>query len=762
MREDLSRGDVLSHAPVPTSLDAPNTWSTVTGREATLVAIAFAALALWRVSDAFARPGYSLSQPWGDGIGGMGWFFDHAQRFAHSGLKTALWEVYKSPDIAGGLHPPLVTTTFWRAQYWVLAKFLSIDNVYDFLGWSGFTLNGLFSYLVAREIGCSALSAFLVGLGMVSLEVFDTRVGGHLHLAFFFYQLIACWMTIRAGKRPTVPRMMASGAGLWFGFLGNEYYGYFAFFFCVMLFFGYRFLSTRVSVRRLFHGLVGGATVFVALMAVSYPRMILGRVLQSWGLVKERLPSFAQPDTDFSVYGLAHVVTIFRPSLPWLREALHPFPPDTGEFTFRLGTIAPAFASGLLVVLITLYVLGPSQQRKRVLQQCAVWSAATLLLLLFARSPNHLLSLVPLTHKIAPMFRVGVRAVLFVDLGALFILGLLFDHFLRMELLWWRGWTRRSFSSKRTAVAAIFFAVFWVGIEDLRPVNAGVFSKAPVFAVPHDAIYDHLKALPDGHVLELPFYINPPDNPETDYAYVANRMFHHKPVLNYMRDPRVQCQAIRFARDVNHPRTETAALLRELGVRYLVVHTSGDQRYDLAAYTHDPELAQIARNGPVALIEVKNSGVWSTDRFLAHYDSCVFEGGLMPTAVDSYAIFDPARQTTDRVATFSSIPNGNFLTFGPYVNLEPGRYEVAFNVRASVEKTDVRGLVMGLEVFSGSLGMIAEGEVTREQLADGKFHPVVLLFTLPRAATTEFRVKAQAQGTLAVGAITVRHLDNWP
>jgi len=237
--------------------------------------------------------------------------------------------------------------------------------------------------------------------------------------------------------------------------------------------------------------------------------------------------------------------------------------------------------------------------------------------------------------------------------------------------------------------------------------------------VPHDAIYDHLKALPDGHVLELPFYINPPDNPETDYAYVANRMFHHKPVLNYMRDPRVQCQAIRFARDVNHPRTETAALLRELGVRYLVVHTSGDQRYDLAAYTHDPELAQIARNGPVALIEVKNSGVWSTDRFLAHYDSCVFEGGLMPTAVDSYAIFDPARQTTDRVATFSSIPNGNFLTFGPYVNLEPGRYEVAFNVRASVEKTDVRGLVMGLEVFSGSLGMIAEGEVTREQLADG-------------------------------------------
>src|SRR5207253_2892956 len=200
--------------------DAPNTCRKVTWTEAAIVALACAAFGLWRVSDAFLRPGYSLSWPWGDGFGGMGWIFDHAHRFAHAGLKTALWEIYKTPDIAGGLHAPIVTTTFWRAQYWVLAKFLSIDNVYDFIAWLGFALDGLFSYLVAREIRCSALTATLVGLSIVSLEVFDVRVGGHLHLAFFFYQLIACWTAIRAARQPTLPRMIAAGAGLWFGFLG--------------------------------------------------------------------------------------------------------------------------------------------------------------------------------------------------------------------------------------------------------------------------------------------------------------------------------------------------------------------------------------------------------------------------------------------------------------------------------------------------------------------------------------------------------------
>src|SRR5207248_7486644 len=156
---------------------------------------------------------------------------------------------------------------------------------------------------------------------------------------------------------------------------------------------------------------------------------------------------------------------------------------------------------------------------------------------------------------------------------------------------------------------------------------------------------------------------------------------------------------------------------------YVVVHTSGDVRYDLAAYTRDPEFAEIARNGAVTLLEVKNSGTWSTDRFLAHYDGCVLEGGVMPTTVRSEPIFDPERQVTDRVARFSSLPNGAFLTYGPYVNFEPGRYEATFNVRASVDRTDARGLVMVLDVSSVENGIVAEADVTLERLADGKFHP---------------------------------------
>ena len=189
-------------------------------------------------------------------------------------------------------------------------------------------------------------------------------------------------------------------------------------------------------------------------MVISYPRLMLGRVLVRSGLVTERSPYFGHPDSDFSVYALAHVVTIFRPSLPWLGKTLPPFPPDTAEFTFRLGTTIPVLASALLAVLVVLFLRGPLPQRKRVLQQSLIWSAAAFLLLLFALSPRYVLSLVPLTHKIAPMFRVGVRALLFVHLGVLFILGLLFDHFLTTELGWSHEWKSRSLSPRRIALTA--------------------------------------------------------------------------------------------------------------------------------------------------------------------------------------------------------------------------------------------------------------------------------------------------------------------
>jgi hypothetical protein len=722
--------------------------------EVILVGLAFVGLAFWRLRDAFVRRGYSLSWPWGDGLGGMGWMFEHSHRFAHSRLKTMLSEVYKTPDIGGGFHEPIVTTTFWRAQYWLLAKIFSIDDVYDFIAASGFALDGLFAYLIAREIDCSALTSFLVALGIASLEVFDRRVVGHLQLAFFFSQLIACWTAIRAAKRPTLARMIGAGVGLWFAFLGNEYYGYFTTFFCASLFIGYRLIGSPVPLRRLLPRLLAGTMTFLMLMMFSYPLLTLGRILHSWGLVKERTASFARPAADFTIYALGHVKTIFRPSLPWLANVLGAFPPDTVEFTFRLGLVVPAFASALLLLLAIRCLRNASPPRTRVLQQAAVWGAAGILLLFFSLSPKYVLSLVPLTRRMAPMFRVGVRAALFVDIAALFILGLVFDRVVMVEFDWSRSWTTHRSSLKRTAPAAMMLALFCLGLADLRPANGGLLSRLPVFKVPHDAIYDRLAALADGVVLELPFHVNMYDNPEADYAYVANRMFHHKPVLNFMRHPAVQCQATRFARDVNHPGRATGALLRELGIRYVVVRTSGDPRYDLTAYARLPELTERSRNDAVALLEVDHPGQWSASNFLTHYP-CLFEAGTLQTSVDSEAVFDPKRQITERFARFSTIPDGKFLTYGPGIEFGPGRYKATFELRANIEKTDPRGVAMAVDVFALGRGSIAESAITREQLADGQSHAVVVTFNLTESAVMQFRVRAYAQGTLWVGTISV-------
>lgn len=735
----------------------------VVWREVALVALAFGALGLWRVSDAFLRPGYSLSEPWGDGIGTMGLIFDHAHRFGRAGLKAAFWDLYRSPDIGGGLHAPMVTTTFWRIQFWALGKIFSIDNVYDFLCWSGFALNGLFAYFLTRELGCGRVAASFVGLAVVSLDVFDSRVSGHLTMAFFYYQLLACWLVIRAAKQPTFARMTAASAGLWLSFLGNEYYGYFAVFFCTTLFAGYRLLGERVGLCQMVSAVLRAAGVGTGLMALSYPRMLLGGLLERWGLIADRMPSFAQPDLDFSMYALAHVATIFRPSLSWLAKAIGPFRPDSVEFTFRLGTLIPALASGMLLLLVAFYFRQRSLERKHVLAQCSVWMAAGLVSLLFARTPNHFPSLVPLTRHIAPMFRVGVRAVLFVDIAGLVLLGILFDHFLRRELALWSVVAMRRSSFARLSCAGAMFAACWLGLEDLRPANTGVFSKARASAVPHEPIYDRLASLPEGMVLELPFYLGPADNPETDYLYVANRMYHHKPVLNFMRDPHAQCQAMRFARDVNHPGPQTPSLLRRLGVHYLVIHTLVDRRYELQPYVRNPGLTMIAQEGSVALLEVQQAGAWTASDFLAYYgEACKFEGGLLPTTVESEAIFDPARQTTDRVARFSSVSPGNFITYGPFMVFAPGRYEVTFELRAQLEKADARGLVMRVDVFAEPSGMIVQRDVLREELADGTFHAVVVPFSLSEAGATQFRVTAHAQGTLTVGAITLRGVNVRP
>ena len=91
--------------------------------------------------------------------------------------------------------------------------------------------------------------------------------------------------------------------------------------------------------------------------------------------------------------------------------------------------------------------------------------------------------------------------------------------------------------------------------------------------------------------------------------------------------------------------------------------------------------------------------------------------------------------------------------------LAPGRYQATFEVRADVEKTDGSGLAMAVDVFSLPGGVIAESEITRDQFGDGQFHAVVVSFTLKQSSVMQFRVRAYAQGTVAVGAISVRGAD---
>lgn len=630
-----------------------------------LVITVFTVLGLWRFHEVLLTPGQSLTN-FSDGIGAIGGIYTFAEEVQQEGISTLLGDQHRSMLIGAGLQEPGPFGPLLKLLAWSMSFATPPDNAWDLYGLLGFIAMGLAGYLLALEVGARWWAALAAGLLMVHLDAFHLRLPYHLFgLGVYFLPLLAVWAAVRAGRQPTRSRLALLAALAVLNFLGNEYYGYFGVPFIAVLFAGYGVLHRRVwcelGAAVVCRRLGGGVLLFGLLMVLAYPHQI-GEKLISWVREPVAVALGDQPYVrtwpEFVHYATARPLYIFRPANEWLASQL----PDslfrepaakqeTWEFSYRIGLILPVFTVWLFLVALGLRRIGlcggaslatPSQsflppnamivQLTRVSSphgdvlfgSILIWLMAALVVALFGISPEFWFSLVPLTYSIAPMFRVGARAFLYVDIALIVLFALALTAALTAM-----NRALERYRQGRVVTGAAGFAL--VGMTLLDVSSLPLTQPLPARVLPDIAVYGALKGRPVGLLLELPLFSPLTAPPESNYFYFYHRVAHGQPLVNFW--PTNPFYAQRLHELAERMRKPDDSVLRELqgaGVRYLAArHVQGYRfnyrngqfsplqgmelepsgTYDFSLLDHSPLLTRLASDGAVSLYEfTSNAG----------------------------------------------------------------------------------------------------------------------------------------------------------
>lgn len=159
----------------------------------------------------------------------------------------------------------------------------------------------------------------------------------------------------------------------------------------------------------------------------------------------------------------------------------------------------------------------------------------------------------------------------------------------------------RAASPRWGAVALALLAAVGLGESYVVGFPGG---KPPVMKIPE--IYQELNRLPPGPVLSLPSYRFAPDSfHEADYLLFST--VHWNPIVNGFGRHEPPAHKHRMEVLVTFPAPDAVALLREVGVRYVVLHTGRATELRDAAKRagENPALTELARIGEDVLIGVR-------------------------------------------------------------------------------------------------------------------------------------------------------------
>ena len=580
-----------------------------------VVFLVYLALGIWKIFPALSQPD-ALLVPGGDGHSLIAEIYDISERFQNHGFRELLGDVFVSdrwgdPKLYGDFP---VINFFWRSTFVFLSQFFSPQNVYDVIGVLGYAFSGLCGYLLALRIGLNSFWAALFPSFLLLMPNTELRLQGHLLLAFLHAPMLFLAWTIDAARHPSGRHYILAAIGLWLSFVVNEYYGYFSLWVGGALFIALRWHELGKN----FHSEVKSIAdkskyaflVFAILMCFTYPSVLLGGLARKLGL-DTGLPEARKfvALAEFEHYGLKNPLRLVQPSFEFPNWSFLKYfaTPDSPEFTFRIGIVIPLFVFLSWLWLSKKKFLEFLPERKTL----TALFFASLVALALALHPQYML-LVWITKSVAPMFRVGARALFLFDALVLLM------FFLTLQGVW-RATAEASKSLfKSYVIRALLVFICCLGLRDLSTEWLTITRQHVSYSLPVEvALARTMKELEDGLVLELPIPSRAAGDVFEDlYPSKLNTIFHGKKSINFMWSQKYESNANAFAIEANQPTRATIQAFRDLGIRYLKIAKKSGMESTLSQFDEVKLLVSSDVGSVFEIIGVRSD--WSFDRFVAY------------------------------------------------------------------------------------------------------------------------------------------------
>jgi len=562
---------------------------------------------IWKFYPAF-QMGVTISLPYGDGLATIGWFGEISEQVKTYGVSYLLSDLTPVELLGNGVYDPVPVNSLQKTIVSLLAIVVSGDNIYDAFAMSGFILVGFATFFLLKEIGTLSFFAFIGALMMMNNDNF-VRYYGHLQLAIPFIPILLTLFIIRAAKIVSLKNIIFVVLITVLNFMMNEYYGYYGVFFTIFLFLGLLFyyhpneIKTKMFWMIFLKYIAISIVIFVGLMSIAYPNLIFQKIVAIFMYTDSIVgQSFGSRSYDeFIAFSIKNHWYYFYPKIEVLQNLLPSsfFTHDVFfEQSFRIGFILPTFfIISYGFIFLNRHKL-PAENKKSLFYILALLPAI-LILFLFSNDPNHGISLVKVSYHLSEIFRVGARAYLYI-----FILSLvLFFFYFNLA---WNILQEQVKNHSKAKNVILYLATFTLFVIALYDITGKLWrSQFDTFKLPTNEVYSFLETLPKGLVCEVPFYSLPEDVPEASYIYTYNRSVYKAPLLN-AQVPTTNKYYLAYnslSSLIKNPDIETVGLLRDIGVRYMVVDSNNSQWDDSYILK---ELTLLRQNNSKQLYQINN------------------------------------------------------------------------------------------------------------------------------------------------------------
>lgn len=557
-------------------------------------------------------PGLTFSEPSGDGLSTMAWMNEIIQTYKNFGLTQVMTpiDLIVPTGSGGGLTTPNTFYHFWKLLFIGIAPFLSLENIYDLILLSGIFLTGVLTYFLSLSFKMNRPAAFITALFAISFENIDRRLLGHMFLAFWAGPLLMIYLVKCYVERPRYLTSALLSFSVVISFIQNEYYTYFGgIFACTLglsLLYGNWFdaklsaqslfeFRSKINIKRIAPQILLGFLCLVTLMILFFPSLL--HPFDKDVTFKSRgLP-------EFNLYSLRNPASLFAPGIELLREWI-PYRRlgVKGEMTFRLGIF---FWGGLAYLLKSSWPSLDRHEKKSV----KALGVAGMICLLFAFTPGSFPWFSKFTYHYFPMFRVGVRSILFTNMAAILVFGIVIN---RISIL-------RATKKNFIAPILIVFLAYW----DVQFPDRGLFGTYKTYPLPQTyPTVETLKSLKPGWVLEIPMWSNN-DVFEFDSEQNYRRIQHEKFLVNIVRGHQNSPYTIKInalAKLVNDLDSPLMDFAKKIGVNYFLVENYMYTN-ELRPFLASGELIIIQEDQRFTLYQLKNPNSFSRKNYMNYLDT---------------------------------------------------------------------------------------------------------------------------------------------